>query len=162
MSMMLGLSFETFTLMHVAISLVAIVAGLPVLVAMLRNGTAAGATALFLGMTVLTSVTGFMFPSATLLPSHIVGVVSLAALAVAMAALYGFRLAGVWRPAYVVAAVLSLYLNVFVLVVQAFQKVAPLKALAPTQSEPPFLAAQAALLALFGYAGFLAFRRFRD
>jgi hypothetical protein len=161
MSMMLGLSFETFTLMHVAISLVAIVAGLPVLVAMLRNGTAAGATALFLGMTVLTSVTGFMFPSATLLPSHIVGVVSLAALAVAVVALYGFRLAGVWRTAYVVAAVLSLYLNVFVLVVQAFQKVAPLKALAPTQSEPPFLAAQAALLALFGYAGFLAVRRFR-
>jgi hypothetical protein len=80
---------------------------------------------------------------------------------IAIAALYGFRLAGIWRPAYVVTAVLSLYLNVFVLIVQAFQKVAPLKALAPTQSELPFLIAQVALLAAFGWAGFMAVRRFR-
>jgi hypothetical protein len=159
--MMLGLSFETFTLLHVAISLVAIVAGLPVLLAMLQNRMAPGMTALFLGTTVLTSVTGFMFPSATLLPSHIVGIISLVALFIAIVALYGFRLAGTWRTAYVVTAVLSLYLNVFVLVVQAFQKVAPLKALAPTQSELPFLVAQAVLLAAFGWAGFMAVRRFR-
>jgi hypothetical protein len=159
--MMLGLSFETFTLLHVAISLMAIVAGLPVLQAMLQNRIAAGVTALFLITTVLTSVTGFMFPSGALLPSHIVGIISLVALAIAIVALYGFRLAGIWRPVYVVTAVLSLYLNVFVLVVQAFQKVAPLKALAPTQSELPFLIVQVALLAAFGYAGFLAVRRFR-
>jgi hypothetical protein len=159
--MMLGLSFETFTLLHVAISLVAIVTGLPVLLAMLQNRIAPGVTALFLGTTVLTSVTGFMFPSGALLPSHIVGIISLVALAIAIVALYGFRLAGIWRPAYVIAAVLSLYLNVFVLVVQAFQKVAPLKALAPTQSELPFLLAQVVVLAAFGYAGFLAVRRFR-
>jgi hypothetical protein len=159
--MMLGISFETFTLLHVAISLVAIIAGLPVLHSMLHNRMAAGVTALFLSTTLLTSVTGFMFPSATLLPSHIVGIIALVALAIAVVALYGFRLTGVWRTAYVVTAVLSLYLNVFVLVVQAFQKLAPLRALAPTQSELPFLIAQVALLAAFGYAGFLAVRRFR-
>ncbi len=159
--MMLGLSFETFTLLHVAISVVAIVAGMPVLQAMLQNRMPEGLTALFLGMTVLTSVTGFTFPSGTLLPSHVVGVISLVVLAVAIAALYVFRLAGIWRTLFVVTAVLSLYLNVFVLVVQAFQKVAPLKALAPTQSESPFLIAQVIVLAAFGYAGFLAVRRFR-
>jgi len=159
--MILGLSTETFTLIHVVISLIGIVSGLAVLAGMLGARMMPGLTALFLATTVATSVTGFLFHSPAFGPPHVIGLISLVVLAVALYALYGGRLAGFWRPAYVVTALFALYLNVFVGVVQAFQKLPALQALAPTQSEPPFLIAQLATLALFLVLGFLAVRRFR-
>jgi hypothetical protein len=110
----------------------------------------------------VTSVTGFGFPVEHFLPSHGVGILSLVALAIAILALYAFHLAGGWRRTYVICAVLALYLNCFVAVVQSFEKIEPLRALAPTQSEPPFAIAQLALLALFVYLGILAVKRFRS
>ncbi|MGH9538656.1 MAG: hypothetical protein ACRD3H_12065 [Terriglobales bacterium] len=159
--MTLGMSLSTFTLVHVAISLVGIVSGFVVLFGLLTAKRLDGFTALFLLTTVLTSVTGFGFPFDHLLPSHKVGIISLVVLAVAIAARYLLRLAGAWRWIYVVAAVMALYLNVFVLVVQAFEKVPVLKAMAPTQSEPPFLVAQLAVLTLFIVLGFFAVRKFQ-
>ena len=158
--MILGLSFENFTLLHVVISLVGILSGILVLFSLLRGTRSPALTALFLATTVLTSVTGFLFPFTTLLPSHIVGILSLVLLAAAIAGLYVFRFDGAWRWIYVVGAVASLYLNVFVGVVQAFQKLSFLQPLAPTQSEPPFIIAQTAVLLIFVILGFLAVRRF--
>jgi len=158
--MILGLSIAAFTQLHVAISLIAIVTGLIVLYGMLSGQRMPGWTALFLITTVLTSVTGFMFPAVAVTPAAIFGVISLAVLAVALLALYVFHANGAWRWIYVVTAVLALYLNVFVLVVQAFQKISFLHPLAPTGSEPPFLVAQTVVLLIFLGLGFLAVRRF--
>jgi len=158
--MVLGMSLSTFTLLHVALSLVGIAAGLVVLAGMLRSNGLPGWTAVFLATTVLTSVTGFFFPSEQIKPSHIVGVISLVVLAAAMLGLYGYRLAGPWRRVYVIGAVMALYLNVFVLVAQAFLKIPPLTALAPTQSEPPFAVAQLAVLVIFVGLGIQAVRSF--
>jgi hypothetical protein len=158
--MTLGLSLSAFTTLHVVISLIGIASGLVVLYGMLASQRREGWTALFLATTILTSVTGFMFPFSGLLPSHVVGAISLVLLALALLALYIFRLAGPWRWLYVATAVAALYLNVFVGVVQAFQKLAVLQPLAPTQSEPPFAVAQIAVLALFLGLGILATRRF--
>jgi len=159
--MILGMSISTFTLVHVVLSLVGIFAGFVVLFGMFSSKSLEGWTALFLATTVLTSATGFFFPTAQLLPSHIVGIISLIVLAVAIVALYTYRLAGAWRWIYVVGAVVALYLNVFVAVVQGFQKVSFLNALAPTQSEPPFLIAQAVVLVIFVGLGIAAVRSFR-
>jgi hypothetical protein len=156
----LGLSLSAFTTLHVAISLIGIASGFVVLYGMLDSKELGGWTALFLATTMLTSVTGFMFPFNDLLPSHVVGAISLTVLAVALLALYAFRLSGAWRWVYVAAALGALYLNVFVAVVQAFQKLAFLQPLAPTQSEPPFAVAQLVVLAMFLGLGFLAVRRF--
>ncbi len=158
--MILGMSLSTFTTVHVVISLIGIASGLIVLWGMLGSQRMQGLTAIFLLTTVLTSVTGFMFPFNGLLPSHIVGAISLVVLAIALAALYAFRLEGAWRWVYVVTAVIALYFNVFVGVVQAFQKFGFLHALAPTQSEPPFAVAQLIVLGLFILLGYLAVRRF--
>ena len=158
--MILGLSLENFTLLHTVISLIGILSGLVVLLGMLGGQYFPALTGLFLLTTVLTSVTGFFFPFTTFMPSHITGVISLVALAVALAGLYVFDLRGNWRWIYVVAAVLSLWLNCFVGVVQAFQKLSFLQPLAPTQSEPAFLIAQGAVLVLFVTFGFVAVRRF--
>jgi hypothetical protein len=151
---------STFTLVHVGLSLVGILAGLVVAFGMLSGKRLAGWTAVFLTSTVLTSATGFFFPFHRFLPSHAVGILSLLVLAVAIAALYAFHLAGGWRRTYVITAVLALYLNVFVLIAQLFMKVPALEAMAPTQSEPPFLAAQVVCLALFVVLGTLAVKRF--
>jgi hypothetical protein len=121
----------------------------------------AGWTAIFLWMTVLTSVTGFGFPFDHVLPSHIVGVISLVFLAVALFAVYVQHLAGPWRWIYVVSAIVALWFNVFVLIAQAFMKIDALKALAPTQSEPPFLIAQGVALVLFAVLALIALRKFR-
>jgi len=158
--MILGMSIATFTLVHVVLSLVGIFAGLVVVFGMLGSKKLDGWTALFLATTVLTSVTGFFFPFDKILPSHIVGIISLVVLAGAILALYALHLAGPWRWIYVVSAVLALYLNVFVGVVQAFQKVPLLASLAPTQSEPPFLIAQAVVLVIFVVLGIAAVRSF--
>lgn len=147
--MVLGLSLPAFTTLHVIISLVAIAAGFVVVYGMSMSKRMPGWTALFLATTILTSVTGFLFPFEKLLPSHIFGVISLAVLAVAVLAFYWYRLTGTWRWLYIASAILALYLNVFVLVVQGFLKVAPLNRLAPTQSELPFVLAQGTLLVAF-------------
>ena len=158
--MILGMSISTFTSVHVILSLIGILAGGIVLFAMLGSKRLDGLTALFLATTVLTSVTGFFFPRDHLLPSHIVGVISLAALAVAILGLYIYHLAGAWRWLYVGGAGLALYLNVFVGVVQAFQKLPFLRSLAPTQSEPPFLVTQLLVLAIFVALDLVAAKRF--
>jgi hypothetical protein len=158
--MILGMSTATYTLLHVLISLVAIGSGLVVMFGFLTGKRLDGLTAVFLITTVLTSLTGFGFPFDHLLPSHKVGIISLVVLAIAIPARYVFHLAGAWRTTYVVGAATALYLNVFVLVVQSFLKVPSLKALAPTQKEPPFLIAQ--VLVLLAYVGstILAAKRF--
>jgi hypothetical protein len=159
--MILGMSLSTFTQVHVALSLVGILTGLLVLAGLLRSHVSGGVTAVFLTMTILTSATGFLFPVKQILPSHIVGIISLVALAIAVYALYSRRLAESWRWIYVAAAVLALYLNVFVLVAQAFLKVPSLHALAPKGSEPPFAIAQLVVLVLFVWLGIRAARSFR-
>lgn len=158
--MILGMSLETFTLLHVIISLIGIAAGLVVIWGLLKMRALPRWTALFLLTTVLTSATGFMFHSKAIGPPHIVGAISLVVLALAIYALYGRHLAGFWRVVYVFGAVFSLYLNCFVAVVQSFQKIPVFNALAPTQTEPPFLVAQALTLGLFILLGVLSLRRF--
>lgn len=158
--MVLGMSLETFTLLHVVISLIGIGSGLIVMYGFLVAKPLNGINTIFLVTTVLTSVTGFMFPFEHLLPSHKIGFLSLVILVVAIAARYIFHLAGSWRWIYVVTASTALYLNVFVLVFQSFLKVPAMKALAPTQSEPPFLVAQLTVLLIFVGLTILAVKRF--
>ena len=153
-------SLRTFTIVHVVLSLVGIGSGFVVLYGLLARKRLDRWTALFLASTVATSATGFGFPFDHLLPSHVVGVISLLVLAVAIVARYARHLSGAWGRLYVITATVALYLNVFVLVVQLFQKVPTLKALAPTQSEPPFVLAQLALLALFAAVSAVAVIRF--
>jgi hypothetical protein len=159
--MTLGMSESAFTQLHVLISLVGIGSGLLVLYGLLTARRFDGGTAIFLFFTVLTSVTGFLFPFKHLLPSHVVGMISLVALAVAILARYGRHMAGSWRWIYVVCATLALYLNVFVLVAQAFMKVPVLHELAPTGQEPPFLVTQLVVMAIFIVLGILAVKGFR-
>ncbi|HUL41127.1 MAG TPA: hypothetical protein VLV32_04380 [Burkholderiales bacterium] len=159
--MILGMSVSTFTLVHVAISLVGIFSGLVVLFAIINSNKLDGWTVVFLTTTVLTSVTGFFFPRDHILPSHIVGVISLVVLGIAIFALYARHLASHWRWIYVASAVSALYLNVFVLVFQTFLKVPFLNALAPKQSEPPFAIAQVTALVTFVVLGIVAAKSFR-
>jgi hypothetical protein len=155
-----GIPTNMFLQIHVLISLIAIVAGLVVLYGLLTGRPFGRWTALFLAMTVLTSITGFPLPPFGLTPGRVVGVISLVLLAVAVASLYAFRLAGTWRWIYFGSALAALYLNVFVGVTQSFQKLSFLQLLAPTQTEPPFLVAQLAVLAVFIALGILAAIRF--
>jgi len=159
--MMLGLSLSTYTIIHVVISLIAIVAGFVTVFGMLTGDRMARWTAIFLVTTILTSMTGFGFPFDHFLPSHAVGAISLVFLAMALFAIYVEHLAGTWRWIYVVSAIIALWFNVFVLIVQSFMKIPALKALAPTQSEPPFQIAQEAALVLFVVLAILAVRKFR-
>ena len=151
----------TFTLIHVVLSLLGIFAGLIVVGGLMAGVRLDGWIGLFLVTTVLTNVTGFGFPFRTLLPSHIVGGVSLLVLPVAIAARYWKHLTGAWRQVFVVTTVLALYFNVFVLLVQLFQKTPALIVIAPTQKEPPFLVTQLVVLALFVWLGRAAVRGFR-
>jgi hypothetical protein len=151
---------QTFTLVHVVLSLIGIVAGLVVLFGLLRNNPLNSWTLWFLVTTVATTLTGFLFPFRGFTPAIGTGIVSSLALAATIPARYTFQLAGSWRWIYVVGAVVSLYLNCFVLVVQAFLKVPALHALAPQGTEPPFVLTQGLVLVLFVIAGFLAVRRF--
>jgi hypothetical protein len=158
---MFGLSLSAFTSLHVVISLVGIVTGLIVLYGLLKSSRMDGWTFIFLLTTVLTSVTGFLFPFNGFTPAIGFGILSMIVLVAAIAARYAFHLAGAWRWVYVVGAVIALYLNCFVLVVQSFLKVPALNALAPTGSEPPFAITQGLVLVFFLITGFLAVRRFR-
>jgi hypothetical protein len=154
------MSLSIFTLIHVAIGLVGIGSGLVVMFGLLTGRSFNGWTAVFLATTIATSVTGFGFPFVRFLPSHAVGILSLVLLTFTLLALYRFHLAGSWRWIYVTTAVAALYFNVFVAVVQAFEKVEALKATAPTQSEPPFVFTQAILLGLFVLMAILAVIQF--
>jgi hypothetical protein len=150
-----------FTLFHAAISLIGLLAGYVAVFGLLQGRLLSRCTATFLVMTLATSVTGFFFPRDHFMPAHAVGIVSLIGLAVAIYALYSRKLQDAWRNVYVVSAVFSLYLNMFVGVVQVFQKIPLLKAAAPTQSEPPFAIGQGLVLVLFIAAGWLAWVKFR-
>jgi hypothetical protein len=147
--MVWGMTISTFTFVHVLLSLVGIGSGFVVMFGLFTGKRLDGWTALFLATTVATSVTGFGFPVDHLLPSHKVGIISLVVLAVAILARYALHLVGAWRRIYVVCAAVALYLNVFVGVVQAFLKVPALTAMAPKQTEPPFVISQLVVLALF-------------
>jgi hypothetical protein len=159
--MILGMSTAAFTQLHVLLSLIGIVSGIVVALAMLRSSRMPVLTAIFLLTTVATSVTGFMFHFASFGPPEIVGVISLVDLAAAIMALYSYKLTGSWRWIYVATALFALYLNVFVGVVQTFQKVAFFHALAPTQTEPPFAVAQGIVLIAFIVLGIGAVKKFR-
>jgi hypothetical protein len=151
----------TFTVIHVLLSVVGIFAGLVVAGALVAGKRLDGWTCVFLATTVLTNVTGFGFPFVALLPSHIIGILSLVVLAVVIVARYWRRLAGAWRTVFVVGSVLALYLNVFVLLTQLFLRLPALIVSAPTQKEPPFLVTQLVVLALFIWLGRAAVRGFR-
>lgn len=167
--MIVGMSVAAFTQLHVIISLIAILSGIIVAWGMLGARRMPGMTALFLATTAATSATGFMFPTpvdaprviGSLDPAKVIGLISLIFLVLAVLALYSYRLAGVSRGVYVIGAMVALYFNCFVLVVQSFQKISFFHALAPTQKEPPFAVAQAILLILFVGLGIAAFRKFR-
>ena len=151
---------STFTLIHVVLSLIGIVAGLVALFGMFRNKPLNGWTLIFIVTTVATTLTGFLFPFKGFTPAIGTGIVSSVVLAVTVLARYGFNMIGAWRWIYVVTAVVSLYLNCFVLVVQGFLKVPALHALAPQGNEPAFALTQGLVLVLFVIAGFIAVRRF--
>ncbi len=151
---------NALTLAHVLLSLIGIVSGFIVVIGMFASQRLNRPTAVFLTTTVLTSATGYLFHVTHILPSHIVGAISLVVLTVAILARYSLQLAGPWRWIYVACAVLALYLNCFVLVVQAFLKIPTLHSLAPTGSEPPFLVAQVAVLLLFVIIGIRAAIKF--
>jgi hypothetical protein len=156
--MILGMT--AFTLVHVVLSLIGIFSGFVVLYGLLTANRMPGWTSIFLVTTVATSVTGFGFPFNGFTPAIGVGILSMVALVAAIAARYAFHLRGSWRRIYVVGSVVALYFNVFVLVVQAFAKIAAFHALAPNGSEPPFAIAQGAVLVFFIVAGILSVRRF--
>lgn len=159
--MMLGMSLATFTVVHVLISLIAIASGFVVVFGMLSGKRLDGWTLPFLVTSALTSITGFMFPFEKVTPGIILGIILLAVLAVTVPARYTLHMAGAWRSIYAVGATLALYLNVFVLIVQSFEKVSALHELAPTQSEPPFAITQLVVLLAFIALGTLATIRFR-
>jgi len=150
---------SAFTLLHVLLSLIGILAGFVVVAGFLTAKRRDNWTALFLSTTVLTSITGFLFPFHKFLPSHAVGIVSLLVLGLTIPALYFFHLRGRWCRTYGIGFVIGLYLNDFVLIAQLFMKIPALKALAPTQSEPPFLGTQVVAMLIFIVLGVLAAKR---
>ncbi len=156
----LGLSLSLFTRIHVAISIIAIAAGLVAVRGMLASRILRAVTSLFLVTTLLTSLTGFLFPIHGVTPGIIIGILSVILLLGAILALYSFHLAGAWRWTYVVCSVMALWFNVFIFIVQSFQKIPALNVLAPTQTEPPFKFAQLLALIFFAGLGFFAVRRF--
>jgi hypothetical protein len=158
--MIFGMTILTFV--HVLLSLIGIFAGFVVAFGLLTSKQLNGWTGVFIWTTVATSVTGFLFPFHRFLPSHAVGILSLVALAIAIYALYGLHLAGAWRRVYAITSMIALYLNVFVLIAQLFDKVPALKVLAPTKTEAPFKEAQLAALLLFVVLTILAAIKFRS
>jgi hypothetical protein len=156
---MTGQVLSIYTGVHVAISLLAIASGFVVLFGLIQRKPLDRWTAFFLATTVATSVTGFGFPITGFTPGIVIGIVSLVILALAIYARYARHLSGGWRLVYVIGATIAQYLNFLVLIVQSFQKVPALKALAPTQSEPPFVVAQVTAMIAFIALGYLAARK---
>jgi hypothetical protein len=158
--MILGMT--TLTFVHVVLSLIGILAGFVVVYGLLTQKVLDGWTALFLASTVATSVTGFFFAFHGITPADVFGILSLMVLPIAIFARYVRNLAGGWRRAYVITAMIALYLNVFVLIAQLFDKVPALKAMAPTKSEPPFKVTQLVVLVLFVVLTIAAAKKFRE
>jgi hypothetical protein len=159
--MVLGMSLATYTTAHVIISLIGIASGFIVLLGLLSGRLFCTSNGLFLITTVLTSVTGFAFPNTKVTPGIVLGVLSLIVLAIAIFALHGRHLSGVWRRTYAITAMIALYFNVFVLVAQTFEHVPAIHALAPTQTEAPFKIAQLLLLVVFAVLIGAAAKKFR-
>jgi hypothetical protein len=159
--MILGMSTSAFTTLHVVISLIGIASGFIVVFGLIGGKRTPMWTMLFLVTTVLTSVTGFLFPYKGITPGIVIGILSLIVLVLAIYALYGAHLAGAWRGTYVISVALAEFFNFFVLVVQSFQKIPALHAMAPTQSELPFKVAQLGSLVLFAVLTALAYKKFR-
>ena len=159
--MILGMTTSTFTALHVLISFVGIASGLVVMYGLLTANRLERWTTLFLVSTAATNISGFLFPFKGVTPGIVIGILSLIVLAVAVLGRYAWNLTGAWRPIYIVAASVALYFNVFVFVVQSFEKVPQLRALAPTQKEPPFAAVQLFVLVVFVVATGYALKRFR-
>jgi hypothetical protein len=159
--MILGMSTSTYTLIHVLISFIGIGSGLAMMYGMLRAHRLDAITMVFVVSTALTSLTGFAFPNEHITPGIVVGILSLIVLAIAILGRYMMHMRGAWRAIYVITAAIALYFNCFVLVAQSFEKVPALHALAPTQKEPPFAAAQFVLLAIFVVLTVMAVKRFR-
>ena len=157
--MVLGMSVQTFTLIHVLISLAGIASGLVVIYGFLTRQRLDGWAAVFLTTTALTSLTGFLFPFMGATPAIKLGIISLVVLAIAIVTRYPMHLS--WRKTYVISACVALYFNVFVLVVQSFEKVSALRTIAPTQKERPFVIAQIAVLAFFVALTVFSVKRFR-
>ena len=154
-------AIPTFMIIHVAISLAAILSGIIVLFGMISDKPLNRWTAFFLATTVLTSVTGFGFPIKGMTPGIAFGIISLIVLAAVIYARYACHLAGMWRRVYVIGVVFAFYLNFVVLIVQSFPKVTALHALSPNQNEPPFLAVQVVSIVAFLVLGTLAVKWFR-
>jgi len=152
---------DALTAIHTALSLVALVAGIVVVIGLLGTRLLPLWSALYFVTAVATSATGFLFPSSTFMASHWIGVISLVVLALAIVARYRLALAGAWRWIYVAGTVIGAYFLVFVTIAQAFKKLPALMAAAPTLSEPPFALSQLAALLLFVVAGIAAARLFR-
>ena len=159
--MIFGLTIPQFTALHVAISLIAIAAGLIALPAFARGLILSRTTGIFLWTTLLTSLTGVLFPIVAFTPALGFGILSTLILVATFWAWYGRKLVGRAATIYVVTATLALYLNLFVLVVQSFLKVPALNALAPNGTEPPFAIAQGALLIAMVGLGYLTFKAAR-
>jgi len=153
---------SAFTIFHVLISLIGIGSGFVVLYGFLVSDRLNRWTAIFLSTTAATSLTGFLFPFHGITPGIVVGILSIIVLVFTYLARYKFQMAGAWRRTYVITSLVALYFNVFVLVVQSFQKIPALKELAPTQTETPFKVAQITVLILFLVLGTLATRKFHD
>jgi hypothetical protein len=158
--MILGMSLQAFTQFHVALGLVGILSGLVVLLGILGSKPLNGVTALFLITTVLTSLTGFLFPLHGVTPGIVIGILSLILLFFAILARYAFHYAGAWRWIYVGSSIMALWFNVFILIVQAFEKIPGLHDLAPTQTETPFKIAQIVVLVTFLVLGIRAIGKF--
>jgi hypothetical protein len=152
---------QLYTIFHTALSLVGIATGFVVLIGLLTAKRLDGWTKWFLITTAATTITGFFFPFHGLTPAINLGILSTIVLAIAVYARYAKRLAGAWRWIYVVTALVAFYFNVFVLIVQSFQKIPALRAMAPTQTEPPFAITQLVTLVLFLILIVIAAIRFR-
>jgi hypothetical protein len=159
--MILGMSLRTFTYLHVYISLIAIGAGFIVVYGMIAAKRVPVLTAVFLFMTALTSLTGFLFPFKGVTPADVLGILSLIVIVIAIIARRRSQTSGVWRGTYVISSILALYFNFFVLIVQSFQKIPSLHALAPTQTEPPFKLAQLITLIIVIALTTMAFKKYR-
>lgn len=158
--MILGMTIAVFTAFHVAVSLVAIAAGFLSIFGFIAGRRFSFVNGLFLALTALTSVTGFLFPFKGITPGIVIGILSMMVLGVAAVARYVGHMAGAWRGTYIISAAVALYFNVFIFIVQAFEKAPALKALAPTQTEWPFKIVQLATLILLVALTVLAFRRY--
>jgi hypothetical protein len=157
----MSIGLKIFTLFHVALSLIGIASGFVVTCGLLTARRLDRWTAVFLATTIATSATGFFFPVHHFTPAHAFGILSLLVLGPAVIARYRRALAGNWRWIYVLGVMIGFYFNFFILIVQAFRRVPALKALAPTQTEPPFKLTQLVALAAFAVLTILALIRFR-